>query len=55
MELRAELDAAFAHLYGVTEEDFAYMLSTFPSVAEPIIEATRGAYRDLALEMTYAK
>ncbi|HEX3150333.1 MAG TPA: DNA methyltransferase [Gemmataceae bacterium] len=48
MELRAELDAAFAHLYGISEDDFAYMLSTFPSVPEPVIVATRNAYRDLA-------
>src|SRR5438105_1122301 len=44
VELRAELDAAFAHLYGISEEDFAYMLSTFPSVPEPVIVATRNAY-----------
>jgi hypothetical protein len=47
-QLRAELDAAFAHLYGVSEDDFAYMLSTFPSVPEPTILATRDAYRSLA-------
>ncbi len=55
LQLRAELDAAFAHLYGISEDDFAYMLSTFPSVPEPAILATRNAYRDLALETTYAK
>jgi hypothetical protein len=27
--LRAELDAAYFHLYGVTRDDDAYMLSTF--------------------------
>ena len=53
-ELRAELDAAFAHLYGLSEDDFAYMLSTFPSVPEPALVA-RNAYRALALEMTYAR
>ena len=29
MQLRAELDAAFFHLYGVSREDAEYMLSTF--------------------------
>ena len=47
--------AAFAHLYGVSEDDFAYMLSTFPSIPEPVILATRNAYRDLFLEMKYAR
>jgi hypothetical protein len=55
MQLRAELDAAFAHLYGVSEDDFAYMLSTFPSVPEPAIIATRNAYRDLTVDITYAR
>ncbi|MCA9273330.1 MAG: N-6 DNA methylase [Phycisphaerales bacterium] len=55
MQLRAQLDAAFAHLYGVSEDDFAYMLSTFPSVPEPVIIATRNAYRDLSVEMMYAR
>ncbi|HUY87153.1 MAG TPA: DNA methyltransferase [Pirellulales bacterium] len=48
IELRAELDAAFAHLYGVSEDDFAYMLSTFPAVHEDAISATLDAYRRLA-------
>jgi hypothetical protein len=55
MQLRAELDAAFAHLYGVSEDDFAYMLTTFPAVPEPFILATRNAYRELAVEVTYAR
>lgn len=54
MQLRAELDAAFAHLYGLSEDDFAYVLSTFPSVPEPVIMATRNAYRDLAMEVRYS-
>ncbi|HEY5311104.1 MAG TPA: DNA methyltransferase, partial [Pirellulales bacterium] len=48
LQLRAELDAAFAHLYGIAEDDFAYILSTFPSVAEAAIAATLDAYRELA-------
>jgi hypothetical protein len=30
--LQAELDAIYAHLYGVSREDLAYMLETFPIV-----------------------
>jgi hypothetical protein len=48
MALRAEMDAALAQLYGVSEEDFAYMLSTFPSLPQPVAVATLDAYRDLA-------
>ncbi len=54
IQLQAELDAAFAHLYGVSEEDYAYMLSTFPAVPEPVIVASRSAYRALEVETTYA-
>lgn len=50
IELRAELDAAFAHLYSVAEDDFAYMLSTFPAVHEDALSATLDAYRRLALK-----
>jgi len=31
-QIRAELDAIFAHLYGLTREEFAYILDTFPIV-----------------------
>ena len=31
-KLRAELDALIAHLYGLTEEEFKHILSTFPLV-----------------------
>jgi len=30
--IRAELDAIFAHLYGLTRDEFAYILDTFPIV-----------------------
>jgi hypothetical protein len=30
--LRAELDAIYAHLYGVTREELEYILETFPIV-----------------------
>jgi hypothetical protein len=45
--LRAELDGLIAHLYNVTEEELAYVLKTFPLVAEPVKLAVRNAYRDV--------
>ena len=45
--LRAELDGLIAHLYGLTEEEFAYILTTFPLVPDPIKTAARNAYRDV--------
>ncbi len=41
--IRAEIDAIVAHLYGLTEEEFAHILSTFPLVAE---EMKRAAMRE---------
>jgi hypothetical protein len=35
-QLRAELDGIIAHLYGLTESEFAYILTTFLIVADPI-------------------
>jgi hypothetical protein len=45
--LRAELDGLIAHLYGLTEAEFAHVLSTFPLVAEPVKIAALNAYRDV--------
>lgn len=45
--LRAELDGMIAHIYGLTEEEFAYILSNFPLVSEPVKVAARNAYRDV--------
>jgi len=45
--LRAELDGLIAHLYGLTEEEFAHILSTFPLVPEPVKAAAFNAYRDV--------
>ena len=45
--LSAELDGLFAHLYGLTEEEFAYVLTTFPSVPDPVKIASQNAYRDI--------
>jgi hypothetical protein len=46
--LRAEIDGLVAHLYGLTEEEFAHILASFPLVADPVKVAARNAYRDVA-------
>jgi hypothetical protein len=45
--LRVELDGLIAHLYGLTEAEFAHVLSTFPLVPEPVKIAALNAYRDV--------
>jgi hypothetical protein len=45
--LRAELDGLVAHLYGLTEAEFAHILGTFPLVAEPTKIAALNAWRDV--------
>lgn len=42
--LRADLDGIYAHLYGLSRDDFAYVLDTFPIVARKD-EARWGEYR----------
>ena len=46
-KLRAELDGIIAHIYGLTEDEFSYVLSTFPLVGEPVKVAALAAYRDV--------
>jgi hypothetical protein len=46
-QLRAELDGIIAHLYGLTESEFAHILTTFPIVADPIKQNALNAYRDV--------
>lgn len=46
-QLRAELDGLIAHLYGLTESEFAHVLATFPLVPDPIKVASHNAYRDV--------
>jgi hypothetical protein len=46
--LRAELDGLVAHLYGLTEEEFAHILDSFPLVAQEIKDAALNAFRALA-------
>lgn len=53
-KLRAELDGMIAHLYCLTEEEFAYILTTFPLVSETVKEAAIAAYRTFALQTTDA-
>ena len=45
-QLRAELDGLIAHLYGLTESEFAHILTTFPLVPDPAKIAAQNAYRD---------
>ncbi|MEH2401429.1 Eco57I restriction-modification methylase domain-containing protein [Nostoc sp.] len=47
-KLRAELDGMVAHLYGLTEDEFSYILTTFPIVNATIKEAALSAYRIFA-------
>jgi len=46
-QLRAELDGMIAHVYGLTEAEFAHILSAFPLVPEPTKVAAQNAYRDI--------
>jgi hypothetical protein len=43
-QLRCQLDAAFFHLYGLSRDDSAYILDTFPIVRRKD-EAAHGTYR----------
>lgn len=51
-KLRAELDGLVAHLYGLTETEFAHILSTFPLVPEPAKIAALNALRDVERGLT---
>ncbi|MEH2178181.1 Eco57I restriction-modification methylase domain-containing protein [Nostoc sp.] len=44
-KLRAELDGMVAHLYNLTEDEFSYILTTFPIVNVTVKEAALEAYR----------
>lgn len=45
--IRSELDGLIAHLYGLTEEEFAYILTTFPLVSAATKDTTLSAYREV--------
>ena len=47
-KLRAELDGIIAHIYGLTEEEFSHVLSTFPLVDESVKAAALQAWHDVA-------
>ena len=47
-KLRAELDGMVAHLYGLTEDEFSYILTTFPIVNASVKDAALSAYRNFA-------
>jgi hypothetical protein len=47
IQIRAELDGLIARLYGLTEAEFAHVLSTFPLVPDPVKVAAQNAYRDV--------
>jgi hypothetical protein len=44
--LKAEIDGLVAHLYGLTSEEFARVVGTFPLVSEPAKIAAQNALRD---------
>ena len=48
--LRAELDWMVAHLYGLTFEEFAYILTTFPLVPETVKQAAMDSYHTFAVK-----
>ena len=50
--LRARLDALYFHLYGLTREDAAYILDTFPIVRRHDVAAF-GHYRTKAMILAY--
>ena len=52
LQLRCELDAVYAHLYGISNDDLDYILGTFPIVKKKD-EAKYGTYRTRDLIMEY--
>ena len=50
--LRARLDALYFHLYGLSKDDAAYILDTFPGVRRHN-EAAFGRYRTKAMILAY--
>jgi hypothetical protein len=49
-QLRSELDGLYAHLYGLSRDDFAYILTTFP-VLQKNEERKYGEYRTARLAL----
>ncbi|MBA2678735.1 MAG: ATP-binding protein [Ktedonobacteraceae bacterium] len=48
-QLQAEIDGLVAHLYGLAEEDFEHILSTFPIIEQSVKDAALDAYHYFAL------
>jgi hypothetical protein len=48
-KLRAELDAAFLHLYNISRDDVDYIMETFPVVRERDEKRFDGEYRTKSL------
>jgi hypothetical protein len=46
-KLRAELDGLIANIYGLTEDELAYILTSFPLVPENVKLMARNALRDV--------
>jgi hypothetical protein len=46
-QLRAQLDALIAHLYGLTEQEFAHILTTFPLVPQETKDAALAEFRKM--------
>ena len=44
-QIRAELDAMIAHCYGLTEDEFAHVLNTFPIVKAEVKAAALAAFK----------
>jgi hypothetical protein len=47
-QIRAELDAMIAHLYGLNEAEFAHILATFPIVKTEVKAAALAAFNGFA-------
>ena len=52
LQLRCELDAIYAHLYGISKDDLEYILGTFPIVKRKD-EAKYGTYKTKDLILAY--
>ncbi len=52
LQLRCELDAVYAHLYGISKDDLDYILGTFPIVKRKD-EGKYGVYRTRDLILKY--
>jgi hypothetical protein len=46
--LRAELDGLVAHLYGLSHDEFAHILASFPLVTDDVKGAALSAFRDVS-------